>query len=51
MKHVDKVRREVYEDADDPKIFEEMGIDIVEGTASFIDEHTIKITDNKGLAE
>jgi len=29
MKHVDTVRREIYEDADSPEIFEEMGIDVV----------------------
>lgn len=49
MKHVDAVRREVYEDADDPKIFQEMGIDVVDGLASFIDDHTVKITDSNSL--
>ncbi|NBC28135.1 MAG: FAD-dependent oxidoreductase [Bacteroidetes bacterium] len=49
MRHVDKVRREVYEDADDPQIFEDMGIEIVNGKASFVDEHTLKITDREGL--
>jgi len=49
MKHVDRVRREVYEEADDPLIFEKMGIDVVQGAANFVDEHTIKITDSNGL--
>ena len=49
MKHVDDVRREVYKDADDPEIFKEMGIDVVEGSAGFVDDHTVKITDSKGL--
>lgn len=49
MRHVDKVRRKVYEDADDPQIFEDMGIEIVDGKASFVDEHTLKITDSDGL--
>ncbi|WP_340103679.1 dihydrolipoyl dehydrogenase family protein [Rhodohalobacter sp. 8-1] len=49
MEHVDRVRLDVYEEADDPKIFQEMGIDVVEGTASFIDDHSVRITDSKGL--
>jgi len=49
IKHVDRVRREVYEEADDPLIFEKMGIDVVQGAANFVDEHTIKITDSNGL--
>ena len=49
MKHVDRVRREVYEEADDPEIFEKMGIDVVQGTANFVDEHSVKITDSNGL--
>lgn len=43
MKHVDDVRNEVYEDADRPEIFEEMGIEVVKGSASFSDNHTINI--------
>jgi len=49
MEHVDRIRREVYEDADDPAIFEEMGIEVVHGRAEFLDDHTIKITDGNGL--
>ena len=43
LKHVDEVRREVYEDADRPEIFEEMGIEVVHGDAVFKDSHTIEI--------
>lgn len=49
MKHVDHVRREVYEDADKPEIFEAMGIDVEAGEASFIDNHRVKIVDGRGL--
>jgi pyruvate/2-oxoglutarate dehydrogenase complex dihydrolipoamide dehydrogenase (E3) component len=49
MKHVDKVRREVYEDADKPEIFEAMGIDVEAGEASFLDRHRVKIVNGKGL--
>lgn len=48
MKHVDRIRREIYEDADSPEIFEEMGIDVEFGEASFLDEHTLKINDGNG---
>ncbi|MEX2477819.1 MAG: FAD-dependent oxidoreductase [Gracilimonas sp.] len=48
MNHVDQVRREVYEDADRPEIFEEMGIEVVFGKASFKDPHTISIEDRDG---
>lgn len=49
MEHVDQVRKEVYEDADKPEIFEKMGIEVVEGDASFVDDHTVKIEDKNGL--
>jgi len=49
MKHVDQIRKEVYEDADRPEIFENMGIEVVSGEASFVDDHTVKIEDSKGL--
>lgn len=48
IKHVDDVRKEVYEDADRPEIFEDMGIEVVEGSARFIDSHTIEIELNNG---
>lgn len=43
MQHVDDVRKEVYHDADRPEIFEDMGIEVVQGRASFKDDHTIEI--------
>ncbi|MDZ7719257.1 MAG: FAD-dependent oxidoreductase [Balneolaceae bacterium] len=48
MKHVDDIRREVYEDADKPDIFEEMGINVEFGEASFVDDHTLKIVQKDG---
>ncbi len=48
MQHVDRVRREVYEDADRPEIFEEMGIEVVHGEASFIDSNVIRIAFGDG---
>jgi len=49
MKHVDDIRNEVYEDADRPEIFEAMGIEVVSGDASFVDEHTLKIVRSDGV--
>jgi len=43
MRHVHEVRKEVYEDADKPEIFENMGIEVVQGRASFLDPHTVDI--------
>ncbi len=43
IEHVHQVRDEVYEDADRPEIYEEMGIEVVFGKASFKDAHTIEI--------
>lgn len=48
MKHVDQVRREIYEEADKPEIFEEMGIDVEFGEASFVDENTLIIKQKNG---
>lgn len=48
MKHIDEVRNEVYHDADRPEIFEEMGIEVVSGEASFLDDRTLKITQKEG---
>jgi pyruvate/2-oxoglutarate dehydrogenase complex dihydrolipoamide dehydrogenase (E3) component len=44
INHVHEIRRDIYEDADRPEIFEDMGIDVVNGSAEFIDDHHIKIT-------
>ncbi len=43
IKHVHEIRNEVYEDADRPEIFEDMGIHVVHGEASFVDPHTMTI--------
>lgn len=48
IEHVDEVRKEVYEDADRPEIFEDMGIEVVEGDAKFLNAHTIEIQLNNG---
>lgn len=48
MDHVRDVRQDVYEDADAPEIFEAMDIDVRHGTAQFVDNHTVSITDDEG---
>lgn len=44
LDHVREVRQEVYEDADHPDIFEDMGIDVRTGTARFVDSHTVAVS-------
>lgn len=43
IQHVHQTRQEIYEDADRPEIFEDMGIEVVSGSAQFIDEHQVNI--------
>lgn len=51
IRHVHQVREDIYEDADKPEIFENMGVEVVQGKASFIDPHTIDIETEKGKKE
>lgn len=44
MKRVHSVQHNVYNEADAPEIYEKMGITVIEGRGSFVDEHTITIT-------
>ncbi len=48
IEHVHKIRDEVYEDADDPKIYEDQGVEVVFGEASFLDSHTVEIQLSEG---
>lgn len=48
IEHVQQIRDEVYEEADRPEIYEEMGIEVVFGKARFLDSHTIDIESEKG---
>jgi pyruvate/2-oxoglutarate dehydrogenase complex dihydrolipoamide dehydrogenase (E3) component len=43
MEHVRSRREEVYEEADNPKIYRRMGVDIEFGEALFVDDHTVRI--------
>lgn len=45
MQHIRQVRQDVYEEADHPDHFRDMNIDVQFGKASFIDKHTIEITE------
>ncbi len=40
---LDSIRKDIYEEADHPDKFRAMGIDVVEGSASFMDPYTIQI--------
>ncbi|MFO8232785.1 MAG: FAD-dependent oxidoreductase [Longimonas sp.] len=48
MERVRTLRQEVYEDADAPEIFEDMGIEVAHGTAHFVDDHTVAIDTDTG---
>ena len=43
MERVRRIREEVYNDADDPAIYEAFGIEMVEGAACFADPHALEI--------
>ena len=43
MEHVHSIRQNIYEKADAPENFESLGIEVVQGRASFIDDHTVEI--------
>lgn len=48
IEHLHSRRQEIYEEADHPEIFEQMGIEVVAGKATFIDEHQIEIKSKEG---
>jgi pyruvate/2-oxoglutarate dehydrogenase complex dihydrolipoamide dehydrogenase (E3) component len=45
---LDHIREEVYNDADHPDKFRKMGIDVREASATFVDSHTVALTDYHG---
>ena len=42
------IREEIYEEADRPEIYEEMGVDVRFGSARFVDPHTLIIENDEG---
>jgi pyruvate/2-oxoglutarate dehydrogenase complex dihydrolipoamide dehydrogenase (E3) component len=48
IRHVHSIRQDIYEEADAPENFEAMGIEVVQGRASFRNEHTIEIALKNG---
>ncbi|MGB3541624.1 dihydrolipoyl dehydrogenase family protein [Rubrivirga sp.] len=48
MRDVHEVRQEVYDDADDPAIFEGFGIEVVKGDARFTGPHSVRIEGEDG---
>lgn len=43
IQHVHSIRQDIYDEADDPKIYEDQHIEVVFGEASFKDAHTLEI--------
>ncbi len=50
MARLHAIREEVYEEADRPEIYEEMGVEVRFGTARFVDPHTVEIEGEDGTA-
>ena len=48
MAHVDEIRQEVYQEADDPKIYENLGIDVRFGTARLTGPHRVALDTGDG---
>lgn len=51
IEHIHDIRRDIYEEADAPEIYEDMGIDVVEGEARFSGPHTLDIALNNGESQ
>lgn len=49
-RRLDSVRATVYNDADHPDIYTDMGIQLGSGAARFTDPHTVSVTDSNGNA-
>lgn len=47
MLHVHSIRDDIYEDADAPENFEKMGVEVCRGHASFVDDHTLIVEQEK----
>lgn len=45
---VHKIQHEIYNDADHPNIYKNMGVDVLEGRAEFINQHSIKLLSADG---
>ena len=43
MRHVHAVQNSIYADADAPPVFEKLGVVVIEGSASFLDPHTVEV--------
>ncbi len=48
IEHTHRIRQEIYEEADDPKIYEDQNIEVVFGEARFLDAHTLEIDLEEG---
>lgn len=48
MRHVRELREAVYHEADDPSIFEAMGVDVVRSRARLVGPHEAELTDDDG---
>ncbi len=47
MDHVRRTRQQIYEDADAPPHMEKLGVEVVQGRATFVDPHTVEVSDRR----
>src|SRR6266498_6117199 len=43
MRHVHAVQNHIYSEADEPPVLEKLGVQVLEGRASFLDPHTVEL--------
>ncbi|RMD94085.1 MAG: dihydrolipoyl dehydrogenase [Calditrichaeota bacterium] len=48
MAHVRRIQQQVYEDADAPEIYENLGVEVITARAAFIDPHTVELQASDG---
>jgi len=46
LRHVRETQQHLYEDADKPEIYEEMGVHVLRAHAKFLDKHTVELFKN-----
>jgi pyruvate/2-oxoglutarate dehydrogenase complex dihydrolipoamide dehydrogenase (E3) component len=51
MRRVHEVQNFIYEDADAPPVFEKLGVEVIEGSASFLDPHTLDVKGPRRASE
>ncbi len=51
LREVRRVRATIYEESDAPTVLESFGINVLEGSAHFLDSHTVALADGRSIKE